>query len=262
VNEQPQTWHHGLVADWWAEFNLEGPEIEYFGRFVEQGQPALDAGCGTGRLLLPWLRAGYDVDGTDVSADMIERVGRRARAEGFDPTLLVQPLHALDPPRRYRTVVACGVFGIGSTRVQDEQALRRFHDVLEEGGTLALDKEVPYADQRRWPYWADPAALPEPWPESEPRRVSDGSEIRLRTRVTQVDPLDQTIAHDMWAQRLRDGEVVEEERYTLTERMYFRDELVLLLERAGFAEVDVRGGYDDGEPRPDQEFLVYTGRKR
>jgi SAM-dependent methyltransferase len=262
VSGQPQTWHHGLVADWWAEFNLEGPEIDYFGRFVEQGQPALDAGCGTGRLLLPWLRAGYDVDGADVSADMIERAGRRARAEGFDPTLLVQPLHALDPPRRYRTIVACGVFGIGSTRAEDEEALRRFHDLLEPGGTLLLDKEAPYADQRRWPYWADPAALPEPWPESEPRRVSDGSEIRLRTRVTQVDPLDQTIAYDMWAQRLRDGEVVEEERYTLTERMYFRDELVLLLERAGFAEVEVRGGYDDGEPRPDHEFLVYIGRKR
>jgi hypothetical protein len=28
--------------------------IDYFGRFVEQGQPALTPGC-TGRLLLPWL---------------------------------------------------------------------------------------------------------------------------------------------------------------------------------------------------------------
>jgi len=52
----PQTWHYGLVAEWWAAFNTDGPEISYFGRFVEQGQPALDAGCGTGRLLLPWLR--------------------------------------------------------------------------------------------------------------------------------------------------------------------------------------------------------------
>jgi SAM-dependent methyltransferase len=262
MSKQPQTWHHGLVAEWWSEFAVGGDEIEFFGRFVAEGQPALDAGCGTGRMLLPWLRAGYDVDGTDVSADMIERTAARAREEGFDPTLLVQPLHGLDPARRYRTVVACGVFGIGSTRVQDEQALRRLHDVLEEGGTLVLDKEVPYADARRWPYWADAASLPEPWPESEPRRVSGGSELRLRTRVTAVDPLDQTIAYDMWAQRLRDGEVVEEERYTLTERMYFRDELVLLVERAGFGEVEVRGGYDDAEPRPDHEFLVYIGRKR
>ena len=23
-----QTWHYGLVSRWWAEFNLDGPEIE------------------------------------------------------------------------------------------------------------------------------------------------------------------------------------------------------------------------------------------
>ena len=28
--EQPQTWHHGIVASWWAEFNVGGPEIPYF----------------------------------------------------------------------------------------------------------------------------------------------------------------------------------------------------------------------------------------
>jgi len=48
--EQPQTWHYGLVARWWAEFNTDGPEIEYFRTFVEAGQPALEwraarAGC-------------------------------------------------------------------------------------------------------------------------------------------------------------------------------------------------------------------------
>jgi SAM-dependent methyltransferase len=261
VTGQPETWHHGLVAEWWAEFSHGGPEIEHFGRFVAAGQPALDAGCGTGRMLVPWLQAGYDVDGTDASADMVERAGARARDAGFDPTLLVQPLHLLDPPRRYRTVVACGVFGIGSSRAEDEEALRRFHDALEPGGTLVLDKEVPYADKRRWPYWASAEGLPEPWPEREPRLVSDGSELLLRTRVSSVDPLDQSIGYEMWAQRLRDGEVVEEERYTLTERMYFRDELVLMLGRAGFQDVEVTGGYDGGPPTAEHEFLVYAARK-
>ena len=53
----PETWHHGLVARWWAEFNLDGPEIEHYRRYVEDG-PALDVACGTGRLLVPWLEAG------------------------------------------------------------------------------------------------------------------------------------------------------------------------------------------------------------
>ena len=56
---EPQTWHHGVVARWWAEFNVSGPEIAYFQKFIEDdGQPALDVACGTGRLLIPYLRAG------------------------------------------------------------------------------------------------------------------------------------------------------------------------------------------------------------
>jgi len=149
----PQTWHHGLVADWWAEFNTDGPEIAAYGRIVAAGQPALDAGCGTGRLLVPWLRRGYDVDGCDVSADMVARCRERARREGLEPRLFVQALHRLDAPRRYRTIVACGVLGLGSTRAQDEEALRRFHRSLEPGGTLVLDNETPYANARRWPLW-------------------------------------------------------------------------------------------------------------
>ncbi len=77
----PQTWHYGLVAKWWAEFNEGGDEIGYFQSFVERGQPALDVGCGTGRLLLPFLRAGLDVDGCDVSADMVALCRERAARE-------------------------------------------------------------------------------------------------------------------------------------------------------------------------------------
>ena len=261
----PQTWHYGLVADWWAAFNTDGPEIDYFGRFVAEGQPALDAGCGTGRLLLPWLRAEYDVDGSDVSADMVARCRDRARAEDFDPTLLVQPLHELDPPRRYRTIVVCGVFGLGSTRAQDEEALRRLHGCLEPGGTLLLDNQVPYSVRAgRWSLWTSEGrqAVPEPWPPpGERERAPDGSELELRARVVEVDPLDQSFALELRADKWVDGEHVASEDHELTMRMYFRDELVLMLRNAGFAEVEVRGGYADEEPTADHDFLVYIASR-
>ena len=48
MDEAPTTWHYGLVARWWAEFNRDGPEIPYYRALVEEhGDPALDAGCGT-----------------------------------------------------------------------------------------------------------------------------------------------------------------------------------------------------------------------
>jgi SAM-dependent methyltransferase len=260
----PQTWHYGLIAEWWAEFNVDGPEIDYFRRFVEQGQPALDAGCGTGRLLLPWLRAGLDVDGSDRSVDMVALCRARAHREGFEPTLLVQPLHELDPPRRYRTIVACGVFGLGSTRAQDQEALRLFHHWLEPGGTLVLDNEVPYANARRWRQWTkdERALLPEPSPESGHRKqAADGTDFELRTRALEVDPLDQALTLEIRAEKFSDGRLVAAETHVITMRMYFRDELVMMLERAGFADVDVRGGYDDGPPTADHDFLVYVAPK-
>ena len=133
-----QTWHYGLVAKWWAEFNTTGPEVDYFRRFVEEGRPALDTACGTGRLLLPYLRAGLDVDGCDISPDMLALCRERAEQEGLAPKLYAQALHELDLPRRYRTILVCGGFGLGGQREHDAEALRRIHDHLEPGGTLVI----------------------------------------------------------------------------------------------------------------------------
>ena len=74
------TWHYGVVARWWAEFKDSRPRDRLLPEFVEAGQPALDVACGTGRLLLPYLRAGLDVDGCDVSEDMLALVSRGGRA--------------------------------------------------------------------------------------------------------------------------------------------------------------------------------------
>jgi len=52
-----------------------------------------------------------------------------------------------------RTVFVCGGFGLGSTREQDREGIRRLHDQLEPGGLLVLDNEVPYADAVMWQYW-------------------------------------------------------------------------------------------------------------
>jgi SAM-dependent methyltransferase len=260
----PQTWHHGLVARWWAEFNRDGPEIDYFRRFVEAGQPALDVGCGSGRLLLPFLRAGLDVDGCDVSADMVALCREQAEREGLSPILFVQPMHELAPPRRYRTIMVCGAFGLGSTRAQDREALARFFEHLEPGGTLVLDHEVPYSQPRRWRQWLaeERRALPEEWPPpGERRRGSDGAEYELRVRAVDLDPLRQCLSYELRATMWRDGKPVAEEEHALTLRLYLRNELLLLLEGAGFVDVDVRGDHTEEEATADHDFLVFVARK-
>jgi SAM-dependent methyltransferase len=262
-----QTWHYGLIARYWAEFNddFRPHEIPYFQRHIERdGEPALDVACGSGRLLLPYLRAGLDVDGCDVSADMVAVCREKAEREGLSPTLFVQPMHELDAPRAYRTIYVCGAFGLGSTRVQDLEALRRFRSHLEPGGVLLLDIEVPYADGYQWPLWLEDgrSALPEPGrPPRERKRASDGSEFALRSRVLELDPLEQRVTLEMHAELWRDGRQEAAEDHVLTIGLYFRNELLLMLEKAGFADVVVEGDHNNTPATADDEFLVFVARR-
>jgi SAM-dependent methyltransferase len=263
---EQQTWHYGLVAKWWAEFNQDGPEIAYFQRHVEAGQPALDVACGTGRLLIPYLRAGLDVDGCDVSADMIALCREQAEREGLNPTLFVQPMHELDPPRSYRTIFVCGGFGLGGDRGRDVEAIGRFYANLEPGGTLVLDNENPYAPGQPWRLWLkeERAVLPRAWEplaESERRRGSDGAEYALQSRVLDLDPLEQVATYEMRAGMWRDGELVREEEHTLHLNFYFKEELKLLLERAGFTDIVVHGDHRREAPTRDSEFVVFVAKK-
>ena len=262
-----RTWHYGVVARWWAQFNRDGPEIDYFRRFVEIGQPALDAACGTGRLLVPYLEAGLDVDGSDISADMLELCRERAEREGLRaPSLYAQAMHELDIPRRYRTVVVCGGFGLGGHREHDTEGLRRLYEHLEPGGVLVLDNEVPYATSPAhwWKFWLREgrSELPRPWREEGERRIgSDGVEYELNSRLLDFDALSQRVTLEMRASMRREGELVAEDEHVLVMTLYFTHEIQVMLEQAGFVDIELRAGYEDRAPTGDDDFVVFVARK-
>jgi SAM-dependent methyltransferase len=215
-------------------------------------------------LLLPYLRAGLDVDGCDVSADMIALCREKATREGLSPSLYVQPMHELDLPRRYKTIFVCGAFGLGSNRDQDLGALERFYEHLEPGGTLLFDIEVPYADAKQWRYWLaeERALLPEEARrQQERRRASDGVEYALGSRVVELDPLAQHATLEIHAELWRDGRLESKEDHKLDIGLYFRNELLLMLERAGFESIVVHGEHTEAEPTSDDDFLVFVAKK-
>ena len=270
AGEEAQTWHHGLVAKWWAEFNLDGPEIAYFQKFIEDdGQPALDLACGTGRLLVPYLRAGLDVDGCDLSADMLALCRERAEAEtAFHPTCIAQAMHELDLPRKYKTIVVCGGFGLGGNREQGVESLRRIYEHLEPGGLLLLDNEVPYADKGIWRLLArrkNAQALPKPWRElgdGDRRQGSDGAEYAAsqpRRRARSTGPVRD--GRDAGRSVASTESTWQTEEHVLRMSLYFTHELAALLELTGFIDVTLRADYTDEEPGPDTEFVVFIARK-
>ncbi len=264
MDDNVKTWHYGAMARHWAENVTTGPEIAYYQRLIGQnGQPALDAGCGTGRLLIPFLRAGLDVDGCDVSGDMLAYCQQTAEREGLKPRLYRQALHQLDLPRKYQMIVACGVFGIGVSREQDFTALQRFYDHLLPGGLLMIENHIAYGEKGHWRFWQKEARghIPEPWPDYVGKLPDDGHEYENHYRLVAVDPLEQRTTGEMRMLLFKDNQIVSDDTYTLTSNYYFYHEMRMLLEKAGFTIEAAKGDWTDDDVTSEHDAIIYFARK-
>ncbi len=261
----PQTWHYGLMAQYWAEILVEAPELEFYASQIQRsGEPVLDVACGTGRLLVPLLERGVDIDGVDVSQDMLDRCKRRAEGLGLEPRLHNQAMHAINLPREYRTIYMCGAFGLAGNGELDMESLRRCFQHLQPGGALVFNLDAEYARLEDWAFWTAEKRreLPEPWPgEGARKSLPDGSELVVRFRRLDLNPLDQTYTRQVRLEKWQGGNRIASEEYTLSGCMYFKNEVLLMLERAGFRAVQVQGEYSGAPATPDHKELVFIAEK-
>ena len=261
---QPQIWHYGLVAQYWAEHKTDpGPELAFYESLIHRsGQPALDLGCGSGRLLLPLLQAGIDIDGCDISGDMIAVCREEADKQGHNPDLYVQPLHALDLRRKYQTIFATGTVGLGGKHRLTLKGFERCFEHLLPDGIFAFDYVARWNDPPAWS-----SRLPEnrgfgDWWGSEDRiPMSDGTELVMHSRVLGTDPLENVVDRQIRVQQWQGEEMIAEEVHNQKLDDYSKNELVLMLERAGFANIRIFGDFSDKPATAVHDNLVFVAKK-
>jgi SAM-dependent methyltransferase len=261
-----RTWHHGLVAQWWLNKQADPDELAFYRNAIREfGEPALDLACGTGRLLVPLVAQGLDVDGVDLSEDMLAGCRRRAEAAGVEVSVRAQPMHELELPRRYRTIFICDSFGIGGSRPDDRQALRRVRDHLEPGGALVMSTGFPNEDPDEWRLWLPDgrAELPRPWPETPGRQEQANGDVILQwVRLVDLDPRAQRLIFEIRDQLVRNDEVIVQEQRRIAISLYFEQELRLILELAGFADVRFKARYTGVPASADDTDVVVVARRR
>jgi SAM-dependent methyltransferase len=149
--------YRGLAAECYDLWFGDEPfwDQAFFGdRIRHNGDGALEIGCGTGRLLVPFLRDGLAVAGMDASEEMLAICRAKAARIGVTPTLHRQHMQDMDLAARYRTlfIPACS-FQILAERDEALGAMRGFHRHLEPGGELLITLMVPWRDfgvERQW----------------------------------------------------------------------------------------------------------------
>ena len=221
----------------------------------ELGEPVLDVGCGTGRLLLDFLAAGVDIDGVEISPDMLEILRAKGEAAGVDLAGRVHEaaMETMALPPRYRVIlVPSSSFQLVLDPGDAERAMRRFHDHLEPGGTLVM----PWIDIAK--DYADGAIDTS----SKEATLEDGSLVRLTYRGW-FDPATGLEHTDELFERLVDGEVVEREQIVRSPatRRYDRTVIAGLHARAGLGGLWWLSGFT-GDPARSDDRIVTTVAQR
>jgi SAM-dependent methyltransferase len=124
--------------------SMRGDVEHYRGVLAGVSGRVLEPAVGNGRVLIPLLQAGLDVDGYDLSSAMIELCRRRCRERGLDTSLRVADMSIDVVPDTYAAVIVpTGSIALLDGREETAAALRCFHDSLTAGGLLVLDVPAP-----------------------------------------------------------------------------------------------------------------------
>lgn len=245
--------YRGLKAATWDV--LRGDTAHWGDRHVfldvirRHGEPALDVGCATGRLLLDYLAEGIDIDGVDLSPEMIALCHAKAGGRGLHPTIYQQAMETLDLPRRYRTIlVPSSSFQLITDAERARVAMRRFFEHLLPGGALAMPFMV---------LWREGDPLEEDHPTPRERvRPEDGATVRRWERAW-YDPAAQLEHTEDRYEIIRGGAVIATEtiRRSPATRWYTHDEVRELYAAAGFVDLQLTREWS-GEPASPGDTIV------
>ena len=254
--------YRGLMAEAWdllrGDTSTWPDRSFYRDTILHSGQPALDVGCGNGRLLLDFLATGIDIDGVDNSPQMLALCRDKAHQLGLAPHIYEQRMEDLALPRTYRTmIVPSSSFQLVTDPVPAAQAMARFFAHLEPGGTLVMPFMV------LWRGTATSGTVDGEWEQvGEATRPGDGAEVRRWSRA--MYDIDNQLEHteDRY-EIVRDGAVIASEHNVRSPatRWYTQQQASALYREAGFYQIRLVHEFTEEPARPDDRIFCVFGTR-
>jgi SAM-dependent methyltransferase len=212
--------------------------------------PVLDIACGTGRILLPCLAAGVDIEGLDFFEPMLNTLRTKAAALGLSPRLHQADMSQFSLPRRYALImIPFNAFIHNMTQEAQISCLARCREHLLPGGLLAFDTFFPSLEIVGAPQ--DTRVLEGEFPHPQtglPMRMYDTRHFdRVEQTQHSLNELEILAA---------DGSVEKVLRSQVSSRYIYKQEMALLLRVAGFARWEIDGDFDSRPLTRENDAMV------
>jgi SAM-dependent methyltransferase len=222
----------------------------------EAGDPILELGCGTGRVIQPLVQEGYSVTGIDISPQLLSVARTKlANRTSADVQLVESDLTAFDLPNKgYRLAIFASNTLMHMTSSQEQTAaLANVYRHLAPGALLFIDLFNP--DVARLVAVNNVMELADEW-EWEER----GAHV-LKWSVRTVDFAEQLQDTLFIYEEIGDDGGVRRTPCPFVLRFLWRSEAELMLEKCGFEVEAVWGDYDAGPYDAASDRLLFLAKK-
>jgi SAM-dependent methyltransferase len=220
------------------------PDVDFFVEAArERGGPVLEVGSGTGRVLIPTARAGFDVVGLDRSSRMLDVCRQRLREEPDAVRSRIQlvegDMRAFALDRAFALVTVPFRPFQHLITVEDQLAcLGSIRRHLVEGGTMILDLFNPSLEH------LTRTSFGEEFGEEPEFTMPDGRRVTRRHKIVAHDRFNQfTDVELLYYVTHPDGRT-ERLVHAFRFRYLFRFEVEHLLARAGFGLETIYADYE------------------
>ena len=118
-------------------------ELEFYLSYAEKGSRILEPLCGSGRFLVPFRERGFDISGMDLSAEMLEKLRRKAPAA----KVIQGDITEYSPGEKYDYIfITSGSVSLFTDMNLCKNILRRLKGFLLPGGKFVFAVDT-VADQ-------------------------------------------------------------------------------------------------------------------
>ncbi len=250
----------------WAErydiFYEAAPEgeLEFYLDGIDRcGGNVLELGVGTGRIAIPAAAMGHDITGVDLNLPMLDRARQKSAGAPLAGklTLIGADMSKIDLPQKEfdLVIIPAHTLALVTDERGQSETLERCAKHLAPEGTLVFNLFNPSDDLIN--------GNPD---ETFLLGVIEDEEIGVRHVLTGTNDFDTDLQINRCTQVIEtlnsDGETIDREELQVLFRYLHNDQVIAMLEKAGFDVVEVFGNFDGSPLDEDSEEMIYVCRLR
>lgn len=225
-----------------------GGDLEYYrSRLANVRGKVLEAGVGTGRLFIPLAQAGFQMEGIELSEEMLAICRAHCEAHQVEGKLMQGDLLALNQHDVYEAIIMpTGSVGLLGSDL--EPLFRQFYEALQEGGRAIVD----FAFPTDWSNVPSTSVVP----------LTEMSGLTLESKPLQIDWIEQSTTTLLKYEKWENGRCIETELQSFTLYWHKIATIKKMLREIGFRDVHVSSDYQYGkEPTVHSEIIIMEAMK-